>query len=89
MPYIHSPTGLVERGVRTIKQIIITNIKDSKSFSESLDIALNLMRMTKNSRLNKSVFESYLGRKPQIQLNNFLSVYQNSKKTDEWTYVFI
>ena len=26
-PYIHTPTGLVERGVRTLKENLVTNIK--------------------------------------------------------------
>ena len=26
-PYIHTPTGLVERGVRTLKENLLTNIK--------------------------------------------------------------
>ena len=25
--YIHTPTGLVERGIRTLKEILLTNIK--------------------------------------------------------------
>ena len=32
-PYIHTPTGLVERRVRTLKVILLTNIK----FSTALD----------------------------------------------------
>ena len=30
-PYIRTPTGLVERGVRTLKENLLTNIKDGKT----------------------------------------------------------
>ena len=43
-PYIHTPTGLVERGVRTLKETMLTNIKAGEKFNKALDIALNVMR---------------------------------------------
>ena len=33
-PYIHSPTGLVERGVRTLKENLLTNIKAGERFEK-------------------------------------------------------
>ena len=39
-PYIHTPTGLIERGVRTLKEILLTNIKADEKFGGALDIAL-------------------------------------------------
>ena len=50
-PYIHTPTALVERGVRTLKETMLTNIKASKKFNKALDTALNVMRKTPHTRL--------------------------------------
>ena len=33
-PYIHTPTGLVERGVRTLKENLLTNIKAGERFGK-------------------------------------------------------
>ena len=55
-PYIHTPTGLVERGVRTLKEILLTNKKAGEKFNKALDIALNVMRKTPHTRLGKSAF---------------------------------
>ena len=35
-PYIHTPTGLVERGVRTLKDNLLTNIKAGERFGKAL-----------------------------------------------------
>ena len=43
-PYIHTPTGLVERGVRTLKEILLTNVRADESFGKALDMALDEMR---------------------------------------------
>ena len=50
-PYIHTPTGLVERGLRTLKENLLTNIKDGKPFGKALDLALIVMRTTPHTRL--------------------------------------
>ena len=34
-PYIHTPTGLVERGVRTLKETLLTNIKAGDKFGKA------------------------------------------------------
>ena len=49
-PYIHTPTGLVERGVRTLKDNLITNIKAGERFGKALDLSLDVMRkhLTRN-----------------------------------------
>ena len=77
-PYLHTPTGLVERGVRTIKESMITNLKDNKSMNESIDLALEVMRMTPHTRLKKSAFEMHFGRKPNTDVNNLLGINPNS-----------
>ena len=50
-PYIHTPAGLVERGVRTLKENLLTNIKAGESFGKALDLALGVMRTTPHTRL--------------------------------------
>ena len=44
--YLHTPTGLFERGVRTLKETLLTNIKAGESPSNTLDIALDVIRKT-------------------------------------------
>ena len=48
-PYIHNPTGLVER-VQTVKENRVTNSKAGKPFGKALDLALNVMRTTPQTR---------------------------------------
>ena len=49
-PYIHTTMGLVERGVRTLKGNLLTNIKAGEPFGKALDLALNVMRTTPHTR---------------------------------------
>ena len=72
-PYIHTPTGLVERGVRTLKEILLTNIKVGENFGRALDMALDVMRKTPHTRLNKSAFELHYGREPNTEISNLLN----------------
>ena len=73
-PYIHTPTGLVERGVRTLKESLLTNIKAGERFSKALDLSLDVMRKTPHSRLKKSAFELHYGRKPNTEISNLLKL---------------
>ena len=52
-PYIHTPTSLVERGVRTLKENLLTNIKTGEPFGKALDLALNVMPNTEWSNMMK------------------------------------
>ena len=54
-PYIHTPTGLVKRGVRTLKKNLLTNLKAGERFGKALDIALEIMRKTPHSRLKNQL----------------------------------
>ena len=56
-PYIHTPTGLVERGRRTLKDNLLTNIKAGERFGKALDLSLDVMRKTPHTKLKKSAFE--------------------------------
>ena len=72
-PYIHTPTGLVERGVRTLKETLLTNIKAGEKFGKALDISLEIMRKTPHTRLKKSAFELHYGREPNTEISNILT----------------
>ena len=67
-PYIHTPTGLVERGVRTLKENLLTNLKAGKRFGKALDMSLDVIRKTPHTRLKKSAFELHYGRKPNTEI---------------------
>ena len=55
-PYILTPTGLVERGVRTLEENLLTNIKPGERFSISLGLSLEVMKKTPQARLKKVRF---------------------------------
>ena len=69
-PYIHTPTGLVERVVRTLKENPLTNFKTGELFRKALDMSLEVMRKIPHTRLRKSAFEPHYGRKPNTEIIN-------------------
>ena len=80
-PYIHTSTGLVERGVRTFKENLLTNIKAGDRFGKALDISVDVMRKTPHTRLKKPAFELHYGRKPNTEINNLLNLDEIEKLT--------
>ena len=54
--YNHTPISLVERGVRTLNENLLTNIKAGERFSKALDLSQVVMRKTPYTRLKKSAF---------------------------------
>ena len=64
----------MERGVRTLKEILLTNIKAGENFGKALDMALDVMRKTPHTRLNKSAFELHYGREPNTEISNLLNI---------------
>ena len=71
-PHLHTGTGLVERTIRTIKDLIRANTQDGLSFSDSLMLAIKTIRMTPNSKLKLTPFELHKGRKPRTAITNML-----------------
>ena len=45
-PYIHTPTGLVERGIKTLKDYLRTNLEEGYVINEALSCSLKVMRTT-------------------------------------------
>ena len=83
-PYIHTPTGLVEPGVRTLKENLLTNIKDGNPFGKALDLALIVMRTTPHTRLRKSVFELHFGREPNTEWSNMMKLDKTKSISDNF-----
>ena len=71
-PYIHTPTGLVERGVKTLKDTLRANLYEGLKIDEALDRTLMVMRTTEHTKHKQTPFERHYGRKPQTELTNFL-----------------
>ena len=72
-PNLHTGTGLVERTIRTIKDLIRTNTQDGLCFNESLNEAIKTMRMTPNTKLKITPFELHMGRTPRTIITNTLN----------------
>ena len=64
----------MDRGVRTLKESLLTNKKAGENFGKALDMALDVMRKTPHTRLNKSAFEIHYGREPNTEISNLLNI---------------
>ena len=73
-PYAHTPTGLVKRGVKTLKETLLTKIKAGKKFGRALDIALEILRKTPHTQSKKSAFELHYGHQPNTEISNMLNI---------------
>ena len=73
-PCIHTATGLVERGVKTLKDIMRTNLEDKCNLNEALYRSLLLMRTTIHSKLKGSPFGRSYGRKTRTELTSYLNL---------------
>ena len=73
-PNIHTPTGLVERGIRTLKEYLRTNLEEGYNINEA---SLNIMRTTVHSSIKETPFERHYGRKPRTEIHNYLIISPN------------
>ena len=78
-PYSHTPTGLVERGIKTLKDYLRTNLVKGYVINEALSRSLNVMRMTVHSSIKETPFERHYGRKPRTETHNYLNVSPNKQ----------
>ena len=76
-PYSHTPTGLVERGIRTLKENLRKNLEEGYSINEALSRSLNVMRTTVHSSIKETPFERHYGRKPRTEIHNYLYMSPN------------
>ena len=70
LPYIHTATGLVERTIQSLKNLIRTNLEDGIGLVESINRALFVMRFTIHTGKGKTPFELHHGRKPRTRIIN-------------------
>ena len=76
-PFIHTPTGLVERGIKTLKEYLRTNLGEGYNINEALGRSLNVMRTTVHSSIKETPFERHYGRKPRTEIHNYLNMSPN------------
>ena len=72
--YIHTPRGLLERGVGTLTETLLTNIKAAEKINRVLDIAFDVKRKTPNTQLKKTAIEFHYGREPNTEVSNLLNL---------------
>ena len=65
---LHTSTGLAERTIHSLKNLLKANLEDGINLRNSLDKALYVLRFTTHSKLQKTPFELHFGRKPRTQL---------------------
>ena len=73
-PCIHTATGLVERGIKTLKDLMKTNLEDKCTVSEALGRSLRVMRTTVHSTIKETPFERHYGRKPRTEITSYLNL---------------
>ena len=94
-PNLHTGTGLVERTIQSLKNLIKANLEDTQNLRESLNKALYVLRFTTHTEMKKTPFEQHFGRKQKTKLSNLknaisvdskeLSVYITRNSTGEIT----
>ena len=75
--HIHTPTGLVERGIRTIKEYLRTNLEEGHNIIDALTRSLNVRRTTVHFSIKETPFEHHYARKPGTEIPNYLKVSPN------------
>ena len=71
-PRAHTGSGVVKRAMQTLKNIIIANLEDGISLTESVNRASHVMRFTIHTGLKLTPFELHHGRKPRTELTNIV-----------------
>ena len=71
---MHTPIGLVERGVKIFKTKLRSNIKAGEFFGNALDLGLAVMRTTPHTWLMKPAFELHFGREQCMELSKKLKI---------------
>ena len=67
---LHSGTGLVERTIHSLKNLILANLKDGLNLCESINRTLYVLSFTKHSETKKTPFETHVGRAHRTKLTN-------------------
>ena len=72
--YIHTATGLVEKGIKILKDLMPTNLEDNCNLNEALYRSIMVMRTTVHSKIKESPLERHYGRKPRTELTSYLNI---------------
>ena len=70
---LHTGTGLVDRTIQSLKNLILANLEDDQNLRESVNRALYVLRFTVHSEIKKTPFELHFGRTPRTKLSNLRS----------------
>ena len=70
---LHTGTGLVERTIQSIKNLILANLGDEINLRESVKRALYVLRFTIHSETKKTPFETHSRWEPRTNLSNLKS----------------
>ena len=87
-PYIHTATGSVERGIKTLKDLMKANLEDKCTVSGALSRSLNVMRTTIHSGMKETPFERHYGRKPRTEITSYLNIPTNVSARPETLQVY-
>ena len=77
---LHIGTGLAERTIQSLKNLIKANLEDGTNLRNNLDKALYVLRYTAHSELQKTPFELHFGQKPRTKLTNLKNVISADSK---------
>ena len=69
---MHTGNGTVEKAIQTLKNLIIANMEDNISLTESVNRALHVIQFTIHTGLKLTPFELHHGRKPRTELTNIV-----------------
>ena len=67
---LHTGTGLVERTIQSLKNLILANLEDDQNLHKSVNRALHVSRFRVHSETKKTPFDLQFGRTPRIKLSN-------------------
>ena len=67
---LHTGTGLVERTIQSLKNLILVNLEENQNLRESVNRALYVLRFTIHSETKKTPFELHFGRTPRTKLSH-------------------
>ena len=73
-PYVQTPIGKVERGIRTLESYIKQFLLENNTHKHALRRAIKLMRFSECAPLKMSPFEKLTGCKPRNRITNNLGL---------------
>ena len=72
---LHTGTGLAERTIQSLKNLLNANLEDGTNLRNSLEKALNVLRFTTHSELEKNTIRTPFWTKTQNEINQLKKRY--------------